>query len=531
MADFQKSESGIGDYGPDHAVSDNNMTACNQRPENVKLLRDLINQCNDAIFVIDAYSGKFMDANDTTARALDFSREELLKLKIFDIESNQADPENWSGFISRLREDGTFLMETEHRRSDGTRIPVEVNSRFIKHGNREYIVVSARDIRNRQVMENQIRHMQKMNSLNTMAGGIAHEFNNMLHMITGSTELLLQNARKRDQALLNGILNTTRRGARLVRQILAFSHYENPVRRTTNLNQLISDLKSIMERLLPPEIRVTMDLATDLHPVNVDRGQMEQVLMNLFINAKDAMPDWGELTIKTENSFISKLHQKQFPHAQKGECIKLTVTDTGHGIDRSALEKIFDPFFSTKAVGKGTGLGLSVVYGIIKNHQGIVTCDSEPGAGAVFKIFLPTESKKSKPRDLPDISPSQIEGTEKILLVDDDPDITAVTAKILKRFNYSVITADSGESALEIYAANRSGIDLIIIDLGMPGMGGEECLKRLMELDPGVKVILASGYDNNTVKQIAEDNGAKGYLSKPYKMDEVSRLVRRVLDN
>lgn len=217
---------------------------------------------------------------------------------------------------------------------------------------------------------------------------------------------------------------------------------------------------------------------------------------------------------------------------KQGRCVLMTVTDTGHGMDKKTREKIFDPFFTTKEAGKGTGLGLSVVYGIIKNHFGTISCSSNQGFGTAFNVFLPAEVKESEPDTgaITEISSPTVQGTEKILVVEDDRDISSMTRQMLEYFNYSVFTAYSGESALGIYAKKKAEIDLIILDLGMPGMGGTKCLERLIEFDPDVNVIMASGYSEDHLKKIAEKYGAKGYITKPYNLAQISKLIRSVLD-
>ncbi len=383
-------------------------------------------------------------------------------------------------------------------------------------------------------LEAQLQQVQKMESVGTLAGGIAHEFNNLLFIISGTVELLIMDAKQEDKGFLQEIIETTKRGANLVKQLLAFSRKSEMNLYTTNLNNEIQRTKTMLDRVLPRMINIKLDLAADLFLIKADQGQIEQVVLNLCLNAKDAMPDGGNLTIKTENSHIDKAFIEMHPgkpiSLKEDKCVILTISDTGIGMDRKIKEHVFDPFFTTKEIGDGTGLGLSVIYGIVEDHGGHIACESAPGAGTTFKIYFlasPDDhenSSQGNPED--DLI---LKGTETILLVDDENSITNVMMTMLGRFGYKTLSANSGESALEIYSRQHKDIDLIVLDIGMPGIGGKKCLEKLIELDKDVKVIVASGYSTEgSVAEIGEK--AKGFILKPFTGNKLIQLLRNVLD-
>jgi CheY-like chemotaxis protein len=277
-------------------------------------------------------------------------------------------------------------------------------------------------------------------------------------------------------------------------------------------------------------IDIELQLTDDLRFVHADPTHVEQMLMNLVVNAKDAMPDGGKLIIKTEHVILNEEFCKIHPDANPWMYALLTVADNGHGIDKETLDHIFEPFYTTKEVGKGTGLGLAMVYGIVKSHRGFVSCSSQPGEGTTFKVYLPTVEQEVEMVEEKKIQASVTGGKEKILLVDDEEIIRDLGVQILGEFGYAVLTAPNGESALELYRNNPGEIDLVILDLFMPGMGGMRCLEELLKINPHLRIIISSGYvvDGSTEKTIEER--ARGYISKPFDREQILSLIRKVLD-
>lgn len=380
-------------------------------------------------------------------------------------------------------------------------------------------------------LEDQLRQSQKMDALGTFAGGIAHDFNNILQVVSSHVQLLLfrcEDGSLRDA--LKKIEQTVARAADLVRRLLTFSRRADAKREPVDLNLEVQNVVALLQRTLPKMIRIETRLAEDLNNIVADPAQMEQILMNLAGNARDAMPKGGVLTIETKNVILDEQSRRKFLGLEPGPHVMLTLADTGCGMDLEVSQHIFEPFFTTKGVGKGTGLGLAMVYGIVKDHRGHIACDSTPGQGTAFTIHFPVFIGNAATEQLREAmrTRASLEGVETILMVDDEAMIRDVTLELLTSCGYSVLSAGSGEEALEIYSRERERIDLVITDLGMPGMGGEALLIELLRIDPQTRVIVASGYaaasDNANLQQAA------AFIAKPYTYDSLLGLVRRVLD-
>ena len=388
------------------------------------------------------------------------------------------------------------------------------------------------DISTARMLEEQLRQSQKMEAVGTLAGGVAHDFNNLLQAVNGYSQLLLLDKKPGDPEYdeLMGIQNAGMRAAQLVRQLLAFSRKMEGLRRPLDLNLRLAEAETILRRTIPKMIDIELHPGQNLYTVEVDPIQMEQILLNLGSNAADAMPGGGRLTIATRNITLDEEYCRVNLGATPGDYVLLTVSDTGAGMDPDTVKHIFEPFFTTKGVGKGTGLGLASVYGIVKGHGGYITCQSLPGQGATFKIYLPAfqEDKSLSQKNTPKRSPDQ--SPETILLVDDEDYIKDLASQILQRNGYTTVTADSGEQALDIFQTHPENIDLVIMDLGMPGMGGLKCTTELLRLDPAMKIIIASGYGSEGLVEEALAAGAAGYVSKPYQLKQLVSAVKTVLD-
>jgi two-component system cell cycle sensor histidine kinase/response regulator CckA len=386
----------------------------------------------------------------------------------------------------------------------------------------------------RQRLEAQLRQAQKMEAVGTLAGGIAHDFNNLLQAIHGYTELLLLDKKETDSGHdeLQGILRAAKRGAELTQQLLTFSRKEGSELSQLDLNSEVQRTIQLLERTIPKMIEIEFFPAGDLKPAYADSAQIEQVLLNLAVNAKDAMPDGGKLTLATGNALLDEEFCRTHAGAQPGDYVSLTITDTGRGMDNATLEHIFEPFFTTKGLAAGTGLGLAMVYGIVKSHGGYIECTSEPERGTSFKIFLPDAGSDPGPeRVKPQQSLAPIGGTETILLVDDESFIRDLGEQMLTKFGYRVLTSPDGETALELYLGRADEIDLIVLDLIMPGMGGRKCLERLRELDLKTPVLIASGYPSDRSTRESIEAGAVGFVAKPFKLLRLLEAVRAALDN
>ncbi len=402
-----------------------------------------------------------------------------------------------------------------------------------KTGESMGMVEFVRDVTQQKKLQTQLFQAQKMESVGNLAGGVAHDFNNMLQAMAGNIELLLQgkSADHPDAARLSKMNNSITRAARLVKQLLLFSRKADSRKVRVNLNYEVERVAEILERTIPKMVFLELLLDDSIWEIQADPTQIEQILLNLVGNAADAMPDGGRLLIETNNTVFDEEFVEKNPGSSPGCHILLSVSDTGCGMDKETIKHIFDPFFTTKEVGKGTGLGLASVYGIVKSHGGYIQCYSEPGQGTAFKIFLPARNDK-QPSNLPraELLPDELRGgNENILVVDDESEIRELTREILESFGYSVLDAKSGEQAMEIYREYGKNIDLTILDLNMPGMGGQRCLQEIMKINPWAKVLIASGYSANVHGKEALSSGASGFIGKPYQIRELAAKVRDAL--
>ena len=383
-------------------------------------------------------------------------------------------------------------------------------------------------------LEEQLLQAQKMESLANLAAGIAHDFNNILQAILAYTQLARfgKNEADPDYETFLQIEKTIMKGSELTEQFLTFGRKTLPRSAPLNLNQKIKDVVELLKRTIPRMIEIELALAADLKPVNADAGQIEQLLMNLSINARDAMPERGKLFFKTENVTLTEQHPFMHLNPQPGEYILLSVSDTGSGIPPENMKRIFEPFFTTKLKGKGTGLGLAMVYAIVKSHGGFVDCSSKVGEGTTFRIHLPA----SNPAHMSFKSMCQKEretnadgrGYETILLAEDEADILISMKEILQKFGYHVIGTKNGEEAVHAYSTNK--IDLAILDVDMPGMGGMKCLQEILNIHGDAKVIISSGYPLDNHARNALERKTKGFLPKPYQLTEMVNMVREALD-
>ncbi len=426
----------------------------------------------------------------------------------------------WSGQFINRRKDGQLYHE------DATISPVRDSSGKIVN-----FVAVKRDISEHLELSKQLYQAQKMEAVGTLAGGVAHDFNNILQISLGYCELILvdEELPVRYRADLLKIHASVKRGADLVRRLLMFSRKTEIKPRPLNLNRRITELRKMLERTIPKMIDIQLILGENLFIINADPIQIDHVLMNLAVNARDAMPEGGILTVESANVVLDEEYARTHVEANPGNYVLLKVTDTGTGIDESTLEHIFEPFYTTKAAGEGTGLGLSMVHGIVRRHGGYIRCYSEPGKWTTFKIYLPALSSDEDIEVVP-VGPMPSGGSETILLVDDEEDIRDVGSRILAKAGYEVITASNGREALEVYERRGSEIALVLLDLIMPQMGGKQCLEGLLRLNPSAKVVIAGGNSDNGPAEDPLGMGAEAFVIKPYDIRQVMEVVRKVLD-
>ncbi len=501
--------------------------------------RDLLDKTSDYVYTHNL-DGCVLSVNSALTSGLGFSSREITgrPLKRFIGPWNQK---AYDAYIERLRRtgyaEGLFIFtakdETEHYLEYQSRLngPTE---------GEQYVSCLGRDVTERTLarrelkkMEEELSQSRKMEALGTLASGIAHDFNNILQVISGYVAVMLvateQNSENHKHLL--EIEQAIERGAELVRRLLDFGRKVEPKHKLVDLNQEIIHTSMILERTIPKMIDIKTRLAQDLSLIRGDAYQMEQVLMNLATNAKDAMPEGGELVFETGNVNLDEADCRSFSGLESGDYVCLRVSDTGQGVDNRVVHKIFEPFFTTKAIGEGTGLGLATVHAIVNNHGGHVFCRSETDQGTVFTIHLPALriERIIVPR-YGETKKGIAAGNETILLVDDERAILETARDVLEEFGYQTILAESGEEAIDLFKAHTRDIDLVILDLGMPGIGGRQCLKELLSIDPDVKVIIATGYSNNGQAKETMALGASCFIGKPYQMTDLLKNVRLILD-
>ncbi|MBI5521598.1 MAG: PAS domain S-box protein [Desulfarculus sp.] len=481
--------------------------------------------------------GRYLRVNRRFCDFLGYSPEEMLTLSFAEV----THPEDRSQDLAQIArliagELEVYSRQKRYLKKDGAVAWARLTVSAVRgaQGQALYLIAVVEDITEQRHLEAQLRQAQKMEAMGTLAGGIAHDFNNILGAVLGYAEMAMDDAKSRrvDPRDLEQVIQAALRAKNLVKQILTFSRKSEAELKPLDLNQAVGQARAILERTLPKMIEIETRLAPDLAPVNGDPNQLEQVLLNLATNAQDAMPQGGRLVIETQNVSLDPVYASQHPEVPPGAYALLMVSDSGQGMDAATRDKAFDPFFTTKGVGKGTGLGLSMVYGIVKVHRGHVFCYSEPGLGTTFKIYLPVYTEQAPPGAAPEqeLDEEGLRGSETILLVDDEEPLRQVGGRILEGAGYRVLTAASGEQALEVFAGMSQPPGLVVMDLGMPGMGGQKCLERLLALAPGQRVVIASGYAVAGQVRQALEAGARGYVSKPFRRLELLSQVRAVLD-
>ncbi len=460
--------------------------------------------------------------------------EDLSGLRVQDLHAEWARPLVLEKGLPTAVREGVWSGETALLSRDGREIPVSqvIIAHKAPDGSVEFFSTIARDITERRNLEAQFRHAQKMEAVGRLAGGVAHDFNNMLTVINGYAEMFLRRMKPDDPSKpeIEAIRQAGERAASLTQQLLAFSRRQVVAPQVLSLNAVVSRTDKMLRRLIGEDVDLVTILAPALGPVRVDPGQMEQVIMNLAVNARDAMPKGGKLTIETGNVLIDESYAREHVVAvPPGPYVMLAVSDTGCGMDAETRSHVFEPFFTTKGQGKGTGLGLSTVYGIVKQNEGYIWVYSEPGRGTTFKIYFPRTAETSGAvagRDEPALEEG---GGETILLVEDDPAVRAFSARSLRGHGYTVLEAKDGEGALSLCDEHEGPIHLMVTDVVMPGMSGPDLAQRLALVCPKVKVLYVSGYTDNAIVHHGVLDAGIAFLQKPFSAGGLLRKVRETL--
>jgi PAS domain S-box-containing protein len=437
----------------------------------------------------------------------------------------------------RVLREGTRLEVEEQNPAGGKMRTVRVIKTPVRDASGEIVGVQGIfwDVSEQRGLEAQLRQAQKMEAVGQLAGGVAHDFNNLLTIILGNIGLIQASLSQEDRRheLLAASEKAARRGAELTAKMLGFSRQTTLRLQPVNLNAAIEEAVALLRRSIDPRIELLTRPANDLWAIEADAGQINQVLMNLCLNARDAMAEGGRLLLDAENVVVGDDTARRQIDARTGEYVRLRVRDTGAGIPAEILPRIFDPFFTTKEPGKGTGLGLAMVFGIVKQHQGWIDCNSKVGAGTCFELYFP---RLHTARTAPAASNGTRQGTppgrgnETILLADDEPMVRNLGSMILQRFGYAVRVAADGQQAVDLYLRERHHIDLVILDLTMPGLSGRDAFRKLVQIDPAVRVLFASGFSAEHIDGPELDR-VLGFVAKPYTCDELVRAVRTALDH
>jgi PAS domain S-box-containing protein len=495
-------------------------------------LSSLVDNAPYGIYRSSVESGRFISVNPALVRMLGYSStEEVLALDLARDVYRTA--ENRAQAIQALDTQGQFRdTELQWKRKDGADLVIRSSGRLVRYeGGEDYFEVIAKDITEQRKLEQQFRQAQKMEAVGQLAGGVAHDFNNLLMAISGFTELAgdAEPPNQKQQHYLNEVLKATRRAAGLTQQLLAFSRKQILAPVVLDLNVVVSDLGKMLPPLIGEHIEVRLLAKSQNSKVEADRGQLEQILMNLAVNARDAMPKGGTLVIEVADAVFEQDHADANYTIPAGSYVLLAVSDNGAGIARNTLEHIFEPFFTTKEKGKGTGLGLATVYGIVKQSSGYISAYSEPGVGTTFKIYLP---RAEKPAATPAAQPEApaAGGSETILLAEDESSVRIATRAFLETRGYKVLDAATAADAIQAHSQRVGKVHLLITDVVMPGMSGPDLAERLKQLDPAMQVIYVSGYTDGAIASVAGLQHGAGFLQKPFALDFLARKVRTVLD-
>ena len=501
--------------------------------EREELFRLITENAADMIAVVDS-RGKRLYNSPSYEKILGYMPHELGGTTA----GNEIHPEDWekvqkAAADARCTGKGTNLEYRMRHKNGGWRILESRASTIVKGGKVEKLIIVNRDVTERKRLEEQFRQSQKMEAVGRLSGGVAHDFNNLLGVIIGYGEIV-QEGTAPDSPLrscVDEMLKAGHRAAGLTRQLLAFSRQQVMDPRVLDLNVVVKDMEKMLKRLIGEDVRLKTALDPALVRIKADPGQLEQVIMNLAVNARDAMPAGGELRIETSNFYMDEEYVRRYPYpVAVGDYVLLMVSDDGVGMDSATRARAFEPFFTTKEKGKGTGLGLSMVYGVVKQSGGYIEVVSEPGSGATFKIYLPkVEVTAEAQKHAVESSPS-LRGNETVLLVEDEDSLRKLSRNLLELCGYEVLEAESGAEALTICRNHKGGIHLLLTDVVMPGMSGRVLADQLVRDRPETRVLYMSGYTGQTVGEHGVLAEGSFFLPKPFTREALARKVREALD-
>ena len=503
-----------------------------------EFIRAIAESTGEGLYAIDR-SGRITFMNSAAERMIGWSREELFLRDLHQMthyrkSDGTAYPRHECPILAAMENRTTLQRDDTFIRKDGTMLSVSFSASPLRSAQGETVgaVVVFRDATERRRLEEQLLHAQKLEAVGRLAGGISHDFNNLLSVIAGYGELVLADLSEpgptRSRVL--EILRASERATALTRQLLAFGRKQVIEPRVLDLNSTAQETERMLRRLIGEDVEIHLKLAPDLGRIRADAGQVEQVIINLAVNARDAMPKGGKLTIETANVTLDEDAVRGYVDVQPGHYVRMCVSDTGVGMDRDTREHLFEPFFTTKEPGRGTGLGLATVYGIVKQSGGHVWVYSEPGWGTTFKVYFPRYGDVAEPGRPALEAGAAPGGTETILVVEDDEMIRSLIRDILESTGYRVLVADDPESGMKLIGEQQDEIHLLLTDLVLPGMSGRELVDRVSKLKPEMRVLFMSGYSDEAVARHGILEPGLAFLQKPFSRDGLVRKVREVLD-
>lgn len=497
----------------------------------------LFNSGNDSVFVHgftnDGVSGSFIAVNDLACELLGYSREELLRLVPRDIiapEFHEDEPRTTEKLLQRRH----LIFERALLGKDGQRIPVEISSSAFEFAGRTIVISFARDLRARKELEEQIRRSQRLEAIGRLAGGIAHDFNNLLTVIGGYSDVLLEEIEPGSSLFeeVREIRSAAERASSLTQQLLAFSRKQILQPRIVDFVELVEKSEQMLRRLIGEDIVLSIEDPGDIWKIKADPGQIEQVILNLAINSRDAMPKGGSITIRLANACLDQEEIAERPGLVAGEYVRMTFSDSGAGMSPETLAHIFEPFYTTKELGKGTGLGLSTVYGIIKQSGGFIYTSSELRKGTTFEIYLPRikdtiSGPKSVVEKGSEVAKSSVGAT--ILVVEDESWVRTFISNTLEKKGFTTLAVENAQRAMEMWRHAKKPVDLIVTDLVMPGMSGVELCNQLRRQQPDLRCLLISGYARDRLSEYSVSETGLPFLPKPFTAQELIECINRVL--